>query len=172
MTELWVFGYGSLIWRPDFPHVERRLATLIGAHRALCVYSWVHRGTREHPGLVLGLDRGGTCRGVAFRVAPEDRDNVVALLRAREQVTAVYLERMRPVRFADGAQASALTYIVDRASPQYAGKLDEETQFRLVAEARGQSGVNRDYVIHTAAHLAELGMPDAALERLAKRLRG
>ena len=87
-------------------------------------------------------------------------------------MTAVYLERMRPVRFADGSAASALTYLVDRATPQYAGKLDEETQFRLVAEARGQSGVNRDYVINTAAHLAELGMPDAALERLAQRLRG
>ena len=170
MTELWVFGYGSLIWRPDFPHVERRVARLIGAHRALCVYSWVHRGTREHPGLVLGLDRGGTCRGVAFRVAPDEWDNVVALLRAREQVTAVYLERTREIRFGDGSRASALTYVVDRASPQYAGKLDEETQFRLVAEARGLSGENRDYVINTAAHLEELGMPDPVLQRLAARL--
>lgn len=170
MSELWVFGYGSLIWRPDFPHIERRVARLIGAHRALCVYSWVHRGTREHPGLVLGLDRGGTCRGVAFRVAPKEWDGVVATLRAREQVTAVYLERTRDIRFADGSGAQALTYVVDRASPQYAGKLDEDAQFSLVAEARGQSGANRDYVINTAAHLEELGVPDAILSRLAGRL--
>ena len=171
MTELWVFGYGSLIWRPGFPYLERQTARLIGAHRALCVYSWVHRGTEARPGLVLGLDRGGTCRGIAFRVAPEEWDGVVAYLRGREQVTAVYEERVRPVRLADGTPASGLTYLVDRSHAQYAGKLDEETQFRLVAGAEGQSGANRDYVINTAAHLAELGMPDAALDRLARRLR-
>jgi glutathione-specific gamma-glutamylcyclotransferase len=170
MTDLWVFGYGSLMWRPGFPYVESRIARLIGAHRALCVYSWVHRGTREGPGLVLGLDRGGNCRGIAFRIAPEDWDGVVAYLRAREQVTSVYLERMRPIRFADGGRAEALAYLVDRAHEQYAGKLDEEMQFRLVAEARGESGPNRDYVINTAAHLAEIGMPDARLQRLAARL--
>ncbi len=170
MTDLWVFGYGSLMWRPGFPYVESRMARLIGAHRALCVYSWVHRGTVERPGLVLGLDRGGNCRGIAFRVAAEERDGVVAYLREREQVTAVYLERMRPIRFADGTAASALAYLVDRSHRQYAGKLDEETQFRLVAEAVGQSGANRDYVISTAAHLAEIGMPDALLSRLAARL--
>lgn len=170
MTDFWVFGYGSLMWRPDFPYLESRIARLPGAHRALCVYSWVHRGTAARPGLVLGLDRGGACRGIAFRVAASDRAAVVATLREREQVTAVYLERMRPIRFADGRETSALTYLVDRSHRQYAGKLDEETQFRLVAEAMGQSGHNRDYVISTAAHLVELGMPDAVLSRLAARL--
>src|ERR1700741_1889368 len=114
MTELWVFGYGSLIWRPGFPYVERRKARLVGAHRALCVYSWVHRGTREKPGLVLGLDRGGTCLGIGFRVAAEEWAAVVPSLREREQVTSVYLERTRPIRFEDGRSASALTYLVDR----------------------------------------------------------
>lgn len=170
MTELWVFGYGSLIWRPGFPFLERRTARLIGAHRALCVYSWVHRGTPERPGLVLGLDRGGTCRGLAFRVASEERDAVLAYLREREQVTAVYLERMREIRFDDGSATRALTFVVDRKHGQYAGKLDPETQFSIVAQAAGQSGVNRDYVINTASHLAELGMPDAHLARLAERL--
>jgi cation transport protein ChaC len=170
MTDSWVFGYGSLIWRPDFPYCERRIARLIGAHRALCVYSWVHRGTPERPGLVLGLDRGGTCRGVAFRVAAAEWDAVLAYLREREQVTSVYLEREREIRFADGGGERALTYVVDRSHAQYAGKLDDETQFRFVAEAAGRSGPNRDYVINTAAHLKELGMPDAGLERLAGRL--
>ncbi len=171
MTDLWVFGYGSLIWRPGFAFLEKRPARLVGAHRSLCVYSWVHRGTPQSPGLVLGLDRGGACRGLAFRVAAADRDEVIAYLRAREQVTAVYLERFRQVLFADGSTAEALTYVVDREHPQYAGKLDEDVQLRIVAGAHGASGANRDYVINTAAHLAELGMPDPQLSRLAERLR-
>jgi cation transport protein ChaC len=171
MADLWVFGYGSLMWRPDFPYLEIRPATLVGAHRALCVYSWVHRGTRESPGLVLGLDRGGSCRGLAFRVASADAARVVGILRAREQVTAVYLERRRPIRFRDGAAATALTYLVDRRHQQYAGKLDLETQLAIVTSAQGGSGANRDYVVNTAAHLAELGIRDEALAWLAERLK-
>ena len=163
MTDLWVFGYGSLIWRPGFPYLERRVARLIGAHRALCVYSWVHRGTREHPGLVLGLDRGGICRGIAFRVAPEEWDE-------RRRDISASASRSQPSIWNGRGRCGLPTaqrrrrspIVVDRAHPQYAGKLDEETQFRIVAEADGQSGANRDYVINTAAHLAELGMPDAA----------
>src|SRR5579864_7424696 len=93
--DLWVFGYGSLMWRPGFQFVERLPARLIGEHRALCVYSFVHRGTPEKPGLVLGLDRGGACRGVAFRVTATKRAATVEYLRAREQVTSVYREAMR-----------------------------------------------------------------------------
>ena len=170
MTELWVFGYGSLIWRPGFPFLEQRKATLLGAHRALCVYSWVHRGTPDRPGLVLGLDRGGMCKGIAFRIAGSEWDNVVAYLREREQVTSVYLERVREIRFPGGGAARALTYVVDRSHGQYAGKLDGDTQFRIVADASGQSGANRDYVINTATHLQQLGMPDEHLGRLARRL--
>src|ERR1700742_3385850 len=95
--DLWVFGYGSLMWRPDFAFIERIEARLIGAHRALCVYSFVHRGTPERPGLVLGLDRGGACRGIAFRVARDDWEKTVSYLRAREQVTAVYREVSRRI---------------------------------------------------------------------------
>src|SRR5262245_2338593 len=86
---LWVFGYGSLMWRPGFPYLERHPARLIGLHRALCVYSYVHRGTPEKPGLVLGLDRGGACRGIAYRVAAAERDGTLSYLREREQVTSV-----------------------------------------------------------------------------------
>ena len=170
MTELWVFGYGSLIWRPGFPFLKQRKAVLLGAHRSLCVYSWVHRGTPDRPGLVLGLDRGGMCRGIAFRVAEADWDDVVAYLREREQVTSVYLERLREIRFPNDGAARALTYMVDRNHGQYAGKLDGDTQFRIVAQATGQSGANRDYVINTATHLQQLGMPDQHLGRLAYRL--
>jgi hypothetical protein len=108
MDDFWVFGYGSLMWRPGFAHEETRQARLFGYHRALCVRSFVHRGTPERPGLVLGLDRGGSCHGVAFRVRPADRDTVTEYLRARELVTNVYLETTRKVRLDDGRDVRAL----------------------------------------------------------------
>src|SRR3712207_8276797 len=119
--DLWVFGYGSLMWRPGFPHLERVHAHLYGYHRSLCVFSHVHRGTPEHPGLVLGLDRGGRCHGVAFRVDAAEAAETVRYLREREQVTAVYRERSLPVRLDDGRAVAALAYVVDRSHPQYAG---------------------------------------------------
>lgn len=172
MADFWVFGYGSLMWRPGFAHVETRPARLAGVHRSLCVYSWVHRGTRQNPGLVLGLDHGGACRGLAFRVAAADRDAVIAYLRGREQVTNVYREVVRPVRLDDGRKVPALAYVVDRHHDQYAGRLDLESQRRLVGSARGRSGANVDYVINTAKRLRELAIADATLAELAKRLDG
>ncbi len=123
--DLWVFGYGSLMWRPGFEFVERVPARLIGLHRALCVYSFVHRGTPERPGLVLGLDRGGMCRGIAFRVTAAAHAATIAYLRAREQVTTVYLETMRRIELEETArrQVRALCFIVDRSHVQYAGRL-------------------------------------------------
>src|SRR6202050_4644965 len=123
--DLWVFGYGSLMWRPGFEFLESIPARLIGLHRALCVYSFVHRGAPERPGLVLGLDRGGMCRGIAFRVAAAAREKTIAYLRAREQVTTVYLETMRRIELEDAPkrQVRALCYTVDRGHVQYAGRL-------------------------------------------------
>src|SRR5438874_13729034 len=122
--DLWVFGYGSLMWRPGFEYIEQVPARLIGEHRALCVYSFVHRGTPEKPGLVLGLDRGGACRGIAFRIAERNRAATVAYLRAREQVTSVYREVMRSVWLENEARqrVSALAYVVDRGPVQYSGR--------------------------------------------------
>jgi cation transport protein ChaC len=173
MEEFWVFGYGSLMWRPGFVHEERRTALLRGMHRGLCVYSHVHRGTPENPGLVLGLDRGGSCRGVAFRVAAERWDETVDYLRRREQVTSVYKETTRLVDL-DGdvpRRVKALAYIVDRDHLQYAGKLPFERQLALVRSGLGQSGANPDYVLSTADHLVEIGLRDRGLEWLAAQLR-
>src|SRR5438105_7641806 len=122
--DLWVFGYGSLIWRPGFDYLERVPANIIGMHRSLCVYSFDHRGTPERPGLVLGLDFGGACRGIAYRVGAAKRGSTIAYLRAREQVTMVYRECVRRV-WLEGdpkRQAPALCYMVDRRHPQYAGR--------------------------------------------------
>ena len=172
--DLWVFAYGSLMWRPDFPFVERVKARLIGAHRALCVYSFVHRGTAERPGLVLGLDHGGTCRGIAYRVSVPERNSTIAYLRKREQVTSVYREVMRPIwlqRESEG-RVAALCYVVDRGHPQYAGRLSLEQQLHHVRQGHGLSGANRDYVIETVAMLEELGCPETDLHRLAQLLTG
>jgi glutathione-specific gamma-glutamylcyclotransferase len=170
--DLWVFGYGSLMWRPGFDYVEKVQARLVGEHRALCVYSFVHRGTPEKPGLVLGLDRGGACRGIAFRVAETNRAATVAYLRAREQVTSVYREVMRSVWLENDARqrVSALAYVVDRGHVQYAGRLSLAEQLRHVLQGHGQSGVNRDYVVATVKAIEAEGFRDAPLHQLAMML--
>jgi glutathione-specific gamma-glutamylcyclotransferase len=169
--DLWVFGYGSLMWRPGFEHLERVPARITGLHRALCVYSFVHRGTPERPGLVLGLDRGGACRGIAYRVAANRREATLGYLRSREQVTSVYLESMRRVALPD-RQVNALVFLVDRGHPQYAGRLDLERQLHLVRQAHGVSGANLDYVLATVAEIEAQGCHDDGLHILAERLKG
>ncbi len=171
MDEFWVFGYGSLMWNPGFPFEERRLARAHGYRRALCVRSWVHRGTQEAPGLVLGLDHGGSCLGAAFRIAPDKRDGVVDYLRERELVTHVYKERHLPVVLAGGSRVSALGYVIDRSHVQYAGGLAVEEAARVVAGAVGQSGANIDYVVNTVTHMREMGIRDRWLEDVAAQAR-
>jgi glutathione-specific gamma-glutamylcyclotransferase len=170
--DLWVFGYGSLMWRPGFEFLERVPARLLGLHRALCVYSFVHRGTPERPGLVLGLDRGGMCRGIAFRVAGAAREQTIAYLRAREQVTTVYLETTRRIELEDKArrQVQALCFIVDRSHVQYAGRLSLSQRVHLVRQGHGRSGANREYVIETVQALEALGYRETDLHLLAARL--
>ncbi|QPC85677.1 gamma-glutamylcyclotransferase [Mesorhizobium sp. NBSH29] len=166
MGDFWVFGYGSLIWRPGFAHVETKRAHLRGYRRALCVISHVHRGTEKRPGLVMGLDRGGSCVGLAFRVPGDLRGEVLDYLRARELVTHVYLERHLPVRLDDGQVVEALCYTVDRTHPQYAGRLQEGEAAAIISGAVGQSGGNEEYVANTVAHLRALGIRDHWLERV------
>jgi glutathione-specific gamma-glutamylcyclotransferase len=173
IEELWVFGYGSLMWRPGFEHLERVPARLTGLHRGLCVYSFIHRGTPERPGLVLGLDLGGACRGIAYRVAGARRDATLEYLREREQGTMVYRETMRQITLATrpARAVTALVYAVDRSHPQYAGRLDLERQLHLVRQGHGRSGANLDYVLATVAEIEAQGCRDAGLHRLAELLR-
>ena len=171
--DFWVFGYGSLMWRPGFDFIEQVPARLIGEHRALCVYSFDHRGTPEKPGLVLGLDRGGACRGIAFRVAASRREATIAYLREREQTTHVYREVMRSVWLENEARlrVSAMAYVVDRGHVQYAGRLTLAEQVRYVRQGHGRSGNNRDYVLSTVRSIEAQGFRDPKLHQLADLLR-
>jgi cation transport protein ChaC len=171
-ADLWVFGYGSLMWRPGFEFIEQVPARLIGEHRALCVYSFDHRGTPEKPGLVLGLDRGGSCRGVAFRVAAGRGGDTIDYLRSREQTNNVYREVVRSVWLDNEARqrVSALTFVVDRGHVQYAGRLSLAEQLRLVSQGHGRSGNNRDYVLSTVKSIEAQGFRDSQLHQLAAML--
>ncbi|NKB48316.1 MAG: gamma-glutamylcyclotransferase [Alphaproteobacteria bacterium] len=163
--DLWVFGYGSLMWRPDFPHLERHFGMVHGFHRAFCIYSHVHRGTRARPGLVLGLDNGGCCKGVAYRVRPDDAEAVVKYLIAREMVTRVYTPRWVTVRIGD-RRVRAHTYTAAHNHVQYAGKLAPEAAARCIRNNNGRSGNNSEYLRNTVTHLEELGIDTAALRDL------
>jgi cation transport protein ChaC len=170
--DLWVFGYGSLMWRPGFAYLERVPARLVGLHRALCVFSFVHRGTPERPGLVLGLDRGGMCRGIAYRVAATARAATIDYLRSREQVTSVYLEIMRQIELEEPARrrVRALCYTVDRSHVQYAGRLTLAESLHHVRQGHGSSGANRDYVLETVRALEALGYRESDLHLIAEQL--
>jgi cation transport protein ChaC len=165
---LWVFGYGSLMWRPGFAYEDVRPATLLGFRRCFCIYSTHHRGSPDRPGLVLGLDRGGVCHGLAFRVASEHRVATLDYLRAREQVSGVYRETHVPVMLdgEQGREVLALAFIVERAHPGYAGRLPLAEQAHLIRGARGISGANLDYLINTLAHLHRLGIREPELTRI------
>jgi cation transport protein ChaC len=166
----WVFGYGSLMWRPGFAFVERRAAILHGRRRAFCIYSVHHRGTYERPGLVLGLAPGGAVRGAAFRVAAADWAETYAYLQEREQPTETYFEAWAKVRLDDGTKASALVYLSDRQHAQWAGRLSLEQQAQLIAGAKGLSGRNIDYLSDLVGHLRADGLRDRSMEALLRRV--
>jgi cation transport protein ChaC len=164
-TDLWVFGYGSLMWNPEFPYVERRQALLRGYHRRFCVYSHRYRGTPDRPGLVLGLDRGGSCRGIAFRVEPPHVEATIDLLWDREMVSGVYEPKIIKVATTEG-RIPACTFVADRAHRQYCGELGPADVVRFIRQGIGERGPNLDYLANTVDHLRELGIVDQGLERL------
>ena len=165
---LWIFGYGSLMWRPDFEFEEAVQARVEGWRRGFFIYSTHHRGTHARPGLVLALDRGGACSGMAFRVSPAKAANTLGYLRAREQVNGVYREQSLTARLSDGSgrQVEAIAYVAERRHPSYAGQLPLCTQIRLIRAAAGISGPNLHYLINTVRHLESLGVREQELCRL------
>jgi len=170
-ADVWVFGYGSLMWNPGFSPTETRPALARGRHRRFCVASTVYRGTPERPGLLLGLDRGGSCRGLALRVPRESRSEVLLALWRREMNGRVYRPAMIPVTLTDdGSRVEALAFIADRAHPHHVDHMDEEARAARVFSATGERGGNLEYVLETARALEALGVRDDAVTRLARAL--
>ena len=171
--DLWVFGYGSLIWHPGFDFDDRRLAVLRGYRRAFCMTSIAYRGTPEAPGLVLALDADadGSCAGVAYHVPAATAAATHAYLRERELVSYAYDEARVALVLDDGRAVEALAYVSNRAHPQYAGGLTLEDQAEVIARARGPRGPNADYLLNTVDSLAALGLHDPDLVRLAGMVR-
>jgi cation transport protein ChaC len=170
-SDFWVFAYGSLMWRPGFRFAEARPALLRGYHRAFCISSTLYRGSAAAPGIVLGLDRGGACRGRAYRIAAEHAAPAARYLHEREMVTGVYEPRWVRVATREGPLTAA-TYVADRGHPQYAGKLPPEAIVARIRQGIGSAGTNLDYLANTVCHLDELGIVDGPLHRLLRQVQG
>ena len=172
--DMWVFGYGSLLWNPGFEYVETALARLDGYQRSFCMRSIHHRGTVEHPGLVLALDQtpGGQCDGLAFKVAQSDQEATLAYLRERELISSAYLEKTLTVTLRSGKKVSALAYVIDPAHAQYCGDLPLAEQARIIAVAKGGMGPNTEYLFNTVEQITKLGLEDADLQWLVAQVRG
>jgi len=164
-SDVWIFAYGSLMWNPGFEHAEAHPALLHGWHRSFCVYSHRYRGTPDKPGLVLGLDRGGSCRGLVYRVVRTRARDTLAYLWDREMVMGVYRPRLLYPRW-QGGRIACHAFTVDRRHRQYAGGLCIEEMARLIRQGIGKGGHNREYLASTIRHLDILGITDGPLHRL------
>ena len=165
---VWLFGYGSLIWNPQIHAVERRTATVRGWHRAFCLSTRAGRGTPANPGLVLGLDAGGSCAGVAFRIADDVLEAELTLLWRREMLAGSYIPRWLELEDAAGQPfGNAIAFTVDPTGDQYAGALAKEAVITRLASAGGELGSSADYLFRTCAGLRSEGIPDAELDSLA-----
>jgi cation transport protein ChaC len=169
-ADIWVFGYGSLIWNPAFDFAEKRTGRIHGYHRRYCILSQTGRGSPDRPGMMLGLDRGGSCHGVAYRIAPGKVEQEIEILWSREMVARGYDARWVRVHTGKGP-VHAIAFIVRRDFDRYCGPMDEAEMARLIASASGWLGSCAEYLHNTVAHLDALGLPDAQLKRLDRRVR-
>jgi len=168
--DIWVYGYGSLIWNPEFEYAEKRIGTLRGHHRALCLWSRVNRGTPQEPGLVFGLDRGGSCRGMAFRIQARDVLDMLPNLWRREMSTGAYLPRWLRCDTEHG-HVKALAFVIDRTSPGYVKEPPCDHAIEIIHRASGSYGPCVDYVLQTHQALSAAGIHDARLHQIAQQLR-
>lgn len=168
--DVWVFAYGSLIWNPAFHFVERRLGRIHGYHRRFCLWTFLGRGTVERPGLMLGLDRGGSCQGLFYRIAAEVVEEELTLIWRREMITAAYVPTWVNGR-TDQGPTRALTFTINHRHQRYAGKLDEAAVVDALATAEGPIGRCCDYLFNTHEHLVELAIHDPQLARICHLVR-
>ena len=166
---VWLFGYGSLMWNPAFSYAERRSGTLRGWRRRFCLWMRLGRGTPEQPGLMLALDRGGTTRGVAFRLAQGEERAELLLVWRREMFTAAYHARWVSLTTDEGP-VHAIALVVNREHDQYAAGIDEDEVVKHIASAHGPLGSSAEYLFETLAHLEQLGLRDRCLERVGQSL--
>ena len=167
---VWLFAYGSLLWEPSLTRFCHHPALLRGYHRALCIYSYVYRGTKARPGIVLGLDRGGSCRGMVIELKGAAGKAALRKIIARENVTDVYRQRIVNADLLAGRRrrVRALTFVADREHGQYAGKLAPRTILKLLRQGKGKKGRAADYLRETVARLEALGIRDRVLERIGR----
>jgi len=164
-ADVWVFGYGSLMWNPAFYYAERRLGLIHGHHRRFCLWTHAGRGTPERPGLTLALDRGGSCHGVAFRLAEDQAETELGIVFKREMVSGAYAPRWVRVRTEAGT-IRAVTFVINHKHDRYTGLLPEKEVVEVIAKAAGPLGACAEYLHNTVEHLDELGVVDRALFRL------
>jgi cation transport protein ChaC len=165
----WVFAYGSLMWNPAFEFVERRVGIVHGYHRRFCLWTHLGRGSPDCPGLMLALEPGGACRGVAYRIAESAMPDELEIIWRREMIGGSYTPRWVRVRTADGPVA-AVAFTINRANHRYAGRLDEAAVAASIARAAGHLGPCSEYLFNTVAHLEALGIHDRPLTRLRDRV--
>ncbi len=168
--EFWVFAYGSLMWNPGFDYLDAGPAVLYGYHRRLCLWSVRYRGTEAKPGLVLGLDRGGSCRGFAYHISQQQTHSVVDYLCERELITGAYDARLCPVVLEHGRKVSALTFVSKQDHPHFVPKLALKETVSVVRDAKGARGCNRSYVLNTVTHMNQMDIRDTELHRIANHL--
>ena len=164
--DFWVFAYGSLMWNPEFDYLRSETARLEGYHRCLCLWSVEYRGTLEHPGLVMGLDDGGSCLGRAFLISEQVAPQAMANLNEREMITGAYQSGLKPLSLASGETVHGVCLMARHDHAQYAGILDHQHISQIVKVAHGKRGSNREYVLNTARHLREMDMDDRSLDEI------
>jgi cation transport protein ChaC len=169
-ADFYVFAYGSLMWRPDFVYADVWPATLFGYHRSFCIRSTHYRGSENCPGLVLGLDRGGMCRGRLYRIAADDAAAAATYLHNREMISGCYMPKWLTLHRADGVKQVALAYVADQHHEQYAGKLSDEAIVAMITRACGSAGQNIDYLRNTVEHLDDIGLKESRLHRILRRI--
>jgi len=164
-SDLWVFGYGSLIWNPAFNYIENKPARLYGFHRSFCLHLTIGRGSPDAPGLMLALDKGGSCNGMAFRIAKKDIDSETEILWMREMITGAYIAHWGRI-YIDGKPVSGFTFVINRNHSRYIGGLNlDETADRLL-NGKGRLGSCREYLENTVEHLAQIKVKDRYLQQL------